>query len=133
MRFVPRRTLAGKITIQTQQDPDKPNPTFLPYANEVAQRLADKTGGIAQSWAGEVLLNTPVTAHILGGAVTAIDPSRGVIDMNHRVFGYQNLLVCDGAAVPANPGVNPSLTITAMAERAMANVPERHLTGWSAG
>jgi cholesterol oxidase len=131
MRFVPHRTLTGKITIQTQQDPDKPNPTFLPYANDVAQRLADKTGGIAQSWAGEVLLNTPVTAHILGGAVTAIDPSRGVIDMNHRVFGYQNLLVCDGAAVPANPGVNPSLTITAMAERAMAAVPERHLTDWS--
>jgi cholesterol oxidase len=133
MRFVPRRTLTGKITIQTQQDPEKPNPTFLPYANKVAQRLADKTGGIAQSWAGEVLLNTPVTAHILGGAITAIDPSRGVIDMNHRVFGYQNLLVCDGAAVPANPGVNPSLTITAMAERAMVTVPERHLTGWSAG
>jgi hypothetical protein len=64
-----------------------------------------------------------VTAHILGGAVTAVDPSRGVIDMEHRVFGYQNLLVCDGAAVPANPGVNPSLTITAMAERAMAAVP----------
>src|SRR5262249_8022618 len=82
----PRRTLTGKITIQPQQDPDKPNPTFLPYANEVAQRLADKTGGIAQSWAGEVLLNTPVTAHILGGAITAIDASRGVIDMNHRVF-----------------------------------------------
>jgi cholesterol oxidase len=125
MRFVPRRTLTGRIGIQTQQDPEKPNPTFLPYANEVAQRLADKTGGIAQSWAGEVLLNTPVTAHILGGAVTAVDPSRGVIDMNHCVFGYRNLLVCDGAAVPANPGVNPSLTITAMAERAMAAIPDR--------
>jgi cholesterol oxidase len=125
MRFVPRRGLTGKIHIQTQQDADNPNPTFLPYANEVAQRLADKTGGIAQSWISEVLLGTPVTAHILGGAVTAVDPSRGVIDMNHRVFGYQNLMVCDGAAVAANPGVNPALTITAMAERAIAAVPRR--------
>jgi cholesterol oxidase len=133
MRFVPRRGLTGKVRIQTQQDTDHPNPTFLPYANEVAQRLADKTGGIAQSWVSEALLATPVTAHILGGAVTAVDPSRGVIDMNHRVFGYRNLLVCDGAAVPANPGVNPSLTITAMAERAMAAIPERKLTDWSGG
>ena len=61
----------------------------------------------------------PVTAHILGGAVPAADASRGVIDMDHRVFGYENLLVCDGSAIPANPGVNPSLTITAMTERVM--------------
>jgi cholesterol oxidase len=133
IRFVPHRGLTGKIRIQTQQDADHPNPTFLPYANEVAQRLADKTGGIAQSWVSEALLGTPVTAHILGGAVTAVDPSRGVIDMNHRVFGYRNLMVCDGAAVPANPGVNPSLTITAMAERAMSTVPPRDLTDWSVG
>jgi cholesterol oxidase len=123
MRFVPKRRLLGGVRLQTQQDPEHPNPTFLPLANEIAQRMADLTGGIAQSWITEAALNTPVTAHILGGAVTAVDPSRGVIDMEHRVFGYQNLLVCDGAAVPANPGVNPSLTITAMAERAMAAVP----------
>jgi cholesterol oxidase len=133
MRFVPRRGLTGKVRIQTRQDTEHPNPTFLPYANEVAQRLADKTGGIAQSWVSEALLATRVTAHILGGAVTAVDPSRGVIDMNHRVFGYRNLLVCDGAAVPANPGVNPSLTITAMAERAMAAVTPRNLTDSSGG
>jgi cholesterol oxidase len=62
---------------------------------------------------------------LIGGAVVATDPTRGVIDMNHRVFGYTNLLVTDGAAVPANLGVNPSLTITAMAERAMAAVPAK--------
>src|SRR5262249_6575405 len=133
IRFVPRRGLTGKVRIQTQQDPDNPMPTFLPYANEMAQRLAEKTGGIAQSWISEAVLNTPITAHILGGAVTAIDPSRGGIYMNHPGFGYQKLLICDRAAVPANPGVNPSLTITAMAERAMSAVPERHLTDWSAG
>jgi cholesterol oxidase len=68
-------------------------------------------------------MNTPSTAHILGGAVIGADPSTGVIDRDHRVFGYENLLVCDGAAVPANVGVNPSLTITALAERAMSRVP----------
>ena len=68
------------------------------------------------------MLSTPSTAHILGGAVIAGDPSGGVIDARQRVFGYENLLVCDGAAIPANVGVNPSLTITALAEYAMSEV-----------
>ena|SRR5271166_119404 len=126
LSLVPKRSrLGGRLRLTTRQDAEHPNPTFLPLANEVAQRLADATGGIAQSWISEAALNIPVTAHILGGAVPATDPSRGVVDMNHRVFGYQNLLVCDGSTVPANPGVNPALTITAMAERAMAAVPTR--------
>jgi cholesterol oxidase len=76
-----------------------------PRARSRVQTVADRpySAGIAQSWFGEALLNSPVTAHILGGAITAVDPSRGVIDMNHRVFGYQNLLVCDGAAVRPTP------------------------------
>ncbi len=65
----------------------------------------------------------PTTAHILGGAVVGADPSRGVVDSHNRVFGYENLLVTDGAAMPANPGVNPSLTITAKAEHAMSRIP----------
>jgi cholesterol oxidase len=71
----------------------------------------------------EAIFSIPTTAHILGGAVIGRDRQAGVIDENHRVFGYKNLLVCDGSAVPANIGVNPSLTITALAERAMAHVP----------
>ncbi|UTI66691.1 GMC family oxidoreductase [Paraconexibacter antarcticus] len=126
MRFVPKRRLPGaRLKITTRQDPEHPNPRFLPMANEVTQRLADASGGIAQSWVTEALLGIPVTAHLLGGVVPAADASRGVIDLDHRVFGYENLLVCDGAAIPANPGVNPSLTITAMAERAMAAVPAK--------
>jgi cholesterol oxidase len=70
----------------------------------------------------EAVLNTPSTAHILGGAIIGADPSRGVIDARQRVFGYENLLVCDGSAIPANVGVNPSLTITALAEHAMSHV-----------
>ena len=71
----------------------------------------------------EAVANIPTTAHILGGAVIGHDPSTGVVDRRNRIFGYENLLVCDGAAMPANPGVNPSLTITALAEHAMTHVP----------
>ena len=65
----------------------------------------------------------PSTAHILGGAVIAGDPSQGVVDARGQVFGYENLLITDGSALPANPGVNPSLTITALAEHTIAQVP----------
>ena len=71
----------------------------------------------------EALANIPSTAHVLGGAAIGADRRAGVVDARQRVFGYENLLVCDGAAVPANVGVNPSLTITAMAEHAMSHVP----------
>ena len=65
----------------------------------------------------------PMTAHLLGGAVMGSDAEHGVIDEQLRVFGYENLIVCDAAALPANPGVNPALTITALAEHAMSYVP----------
>jgi cholesterol oxidase len=119
----PKRTLGGRIRLQTQQDPDRPNPTFIPVANHFAAWLAERTGGIAQSSVMEATLNIPSTAHILGGAVIGADPSSGVVDARQCVFGYENLLVCDGSAIPANVGVNPSLTITALAEHAMAHVP----------
>jgi cholesterol oxidase len=75
---------------------------------------------VPQSSLTEALANIPTTAHILGGVVIAEGPEQGVVDSRHRVFGYENLLVCDGSVVPANVGVNPSLTITALAERAMS-------------
>jgi cholesterol oxidase len=117
------RTRSGDVRLQTEQDPEKPNPTFIPVANEAAEWLARRTGGIAQSSVMEATMNIPSTAHILGGAVIARDAEHGVVDARQRVFGYENLLVCDGAAVPANVGVNPSLTITALAEHAMSHVP----------
>ncbi|HWT90787.1 MAG TPA: GMC oxidoreductase, partial [Solirubrobacterales bacterium] len=119
----PKRLPSGNVILQTEQDPEKPNPTFIPVANEAAEWLAERTGGVAQSSVTEALFNVPTTAHILGGAVIGHDPEDGVVDSNQRVFGYENLLVCDGSAVPANVGVNPSLTITALAEHAMAAVP----------
>jgi cholesterol oxidase len=123
MRLVPKRSLLGGLRLQTQQDPERPNPTFIPVANEAAKRIAKKIDGIPQSGVTEALLNIPTTAHILGGAVIGADPSTGVVDRHLKVFGYDNLMVCDGAAIPANVGVNPSLSITALAEWAMSHVP----------
>jgi cholesterol oxidase len=71
----------------------------------------------------EILFNVPGTAHCLDGCVMADSPERGVVDFRNRVFGYKNMYVCDGSVVGANLGVNPSLTITALAERAMSYVP----------
>ncbi len=119
----PKLKRSGNVWLQTEQDPEKPNPTFIPVANEAAEWLAERTGGVAQSSMTEALLNVPTTAHILGGAVIGHGPEDGVVDARQRVFGYENLLVCDGSAVPANVGVNPSLTITALAEHAMEQIP----------
>jgi cholesterol oxidase len=118
----PRKGPFGSFWLQTEQDPERPNPTFIPVANQAADWFAKRTGGIAQSSFMEAMFNIPSTAHILGGAVIAPDPSGGVVDADQRVFGYENLLVCDGAAIPANVGVNPSLTITALAEHAMSRI-----------
>jgi cholesterol oxidase len=117
----PRR-LGKRIMLTTRQNSQHPNPTFIPVANQAAEILADEIGGVAQSNLPEALLNTPATAHILGGAVIAADPEHGVVDRHQRAFGYHNLLVCDGSVLPASPGVNPSLTITALAEHAMSHV-----------
>jgi cholesterol oxidase len=126
MRLVPKRKLLSRgVRLQSEQDPNRPNPTYIPAAGKAAEWFARRTGGVAQSGITESALNIPTTAHILGGAVIGADPDRGVVDSRNRVFGYENLLVCDGAAIPANPGVNPSLTITALAEHAMSHVPPK--------
>ena len=96
----PRKGPLGSFWLQTEQDPERPNPTFIPVANQAAEWFAKRTGGIAQSSLFEALFNIPSTAHILGGAVIAPDPERGVVDARQRVFGYQNLLVCDGCGGP---------------------------------
>jgi cholesterol oxidase len=119
---VKRRLPGGGVALTTEQDPEHPNPVGLPVAYDVARWFAQRIGGVATNGVTEAIFAIPSTAHILGGAVIGHGPGSGVIDARHRVFGYENLLVCDGAAVPANVGVNPSLTITAMAERAMTFV-----------
>jgi cholesterol oxidase len=120
---VKRRLPGGGVALTTEQDPDNPNPEFVPVAYDAARWFARRLNGTAQAGSTEGILAIPSTAHILGGAVIGASPETGVVDQRNRVFGYENLLVCDGAAIPANVGVNPSLTITALAERAMAAVP----------
>ena len=97
----------------------------IPEASELAGRIAEKINGDSYSLITETLLNTPTTAHILGGCCMGTSSDNGVIDRNHRVFGYDGLYVIDGSAISANPGVNPSLTITALAERAMSLIPNK--------
>jgi cholesterol oxidase len=103
-----------------------PAPTpFIPEALDLAARFARETGGKPLASITETWLGIPSTAHILGGATMGLSAENGVIDKDHRVFGYDNMWVCDGSAVSANPGVNPSLTITALSERAMSKVAKK--------
>jgi cholesterol oxidase len=95
-------------------------PTYIPKANEFARRFAEIAGGTAMSMLPEILFDIPGTAHCIGGCVIADSPERGVVNEHQRVFGYRNMYICDGSVVAANLGVNPSLTITALAERAMS-------------
>jgi cholesterol oxidase len=102
----------------------EPNPTWIPAGNDATRRLAAKIGGFPGGTWGEVF-DVPMTAHIIGGAAIGNSPETGVIDAYHRVYGHEGLHVVDGAAISANLGVNPSLTIAAQAERAMSFWPNR--------
>jgi cholesterol oxidase len=115
-----RRGLVSRLS------PGSEPPTgSIPEALDLARRFAAKVGGVVMTMFTETLLGTPTTAHILGGACMGASSETGVIDSQHKVFGYDGLYVIDGSAVSANPGVNPSLTITALAERAMSFIPPK--------
>ena len=106
-------------------------PAYIPRANEFAETFARVTGGTAMSMVPEILFDVPGTAHCLGGCVIAGSPDQGVVDGRHRLFGYKNAYVCDGSVIAANLGVNPSLTITALTERAMSFIPPASKTSWN--
>ena len=122
MRLTLRRRPWGWGLASQLQSGTRP-PTYMPLANLLAERLAAKMGGTAGSVLPEVLLDTSTTAHILGGATMGATPEDGVCDAQGRVFGHPGLFIADGSLVPANLGVNPSLTITALAEHVMAGIP----------
>jgi cholesterol oxidase len=122
IRLLRKRGLFGR-RLSSEQGHGEPNPTYIPVANEAARQTAKVIDGFGSSSMNEVLFDTPLTAHILGGAPIGPDAEHGVIDAYHRVFGHEGLHVIDGAAIGANLGVNPSLTITAMAERAVSMWP----------
>ncbi len=101
------------------------SPAYIPIANEVTRRLARKMNGSPLSSLPETLFNASTTAHILGGCCMGQSPEKGVVGFNGEVFGYPNLFVADGSVVPANLGVNPSLTITALSEYIMSQLPPK--------
>lgn len=105
-------------------------PTFIPQANSFAEKLSQELGGTPRTSLGEIFLNVPSTAHILGGAKMGADPNDGIIDYRCRVFNYKNMYVCDGSMIGANLGVNPSLTITALTEHAMSHIKPASETDW---
>ncbi|GGW09185.1 cholesterol oxidase [Streptomyces narbonensis] len=114
----------GKGLLTARQGHGAPNPVQIPEATRAATLLAEEINGFAGSNIGE-LMGTPLTAHFLGGCPIGADAESGVIDPYHRLFGHPGISVVDGAAVSANLGVNPSLTITAQAERAMSFWPNK--------
>jgi len=118
-----KRGLLG-FRLKTKQGEGEPNPDWIPLAHDVARRYAKKIDGDALGMYADAF-NIPSTAHYIGGCVMGLTPDEGVIDPYQRLYGHAGLHVVDGSAVSANLGVNPSLTITAQAERAMAFWPNR--------
>lgn len=103
----------------------KAAPTYLPVANQVTRAVAEALGGKPMNLLPESMGGMSTTAHVLGGASIGGSAESGVVDINHEVFGHPGLFVADASVIPANVGVNPSLTITAMAERFAARWPDR--------
>ena len=140
MSLLYMRTLDGSLQLKLGRTPrtgfrrglttgrgeGEPPAANIPEADELAERVAEKLDGLPTSMVTETLFGVPSTAHILGGCCMGDAPQNGVIDHRHRVFGYEGLYVIDGSAISANPGVNPSLTITALAERAMSFIPAKN-------
>ncbi|HEY3445962.1 MAG TPA: GMC family oxidoreductase [Myxococcales bacterium] len=128
LRVVRRRRwwwpFSKALTSKPSDETGRRNPSYIPVANEFARRVAGKIDGWPVSAINEVLLDVPTTAHILGGAAIGDSPETAVCDARHQVFGHPGLYVVDGSSVPVNLGVNPSLTITALAEKAMSAIPQ---------
>jgi cholesterol oxidase len=118
------RTWFGGTKLTSRQGHGPPNPSWVPVANETMRRIAAKIGGFPLGNVGEIV-DAPMTAHFIGGCVIGETAATGVVDAYHRVFGHPGLHILDGSAISANLGVNPALTITAQAERAVAMWPNK--------
>lgn len=120
-----RLALSGRRLRSRPEDGAPPPPPDFPAAADVLRRFARKTGGVPQVSVAGALLGVSTTAHILGGAVIGRDADEGVVGLDGRAFGHEGLMILDGSIVPGNLGVNPSLTIAALAENAMSRVPPK--------
>jgi cholesterol oxidase len=127
LRLVRRRRLIWPFTksLTSTLTSGEPTPVYIPVANQVAHRVARKIDGFPRSSINDSLLEAPITGHIMGGCTMGKTAEEGVIDLENRVFGVQNLRVVDASMIPVNLGVNPSLTITALSERAMSLIPPK--------
>lgn len=123
IRVRPKRGLFG-WHLTSKNSADHPNATWIPVANQTAKLIAEKYKGIAAGHLGD-LINAPFTAHFVGGAIISDSPRNGVVDPYHRVWNYPTMHIVDGSTLTANLGVNPSLTITAQAERALSMWPNK--------
>jgi len=119
-----KRNLLGRHTITSGPGHGARNPTWIPVGNEATRRVAEKINGVAGGSTGEIA-NIPMTAHFIGGCAIGDSPETGVIDPYHRLYGHDGIFVVDGSSISANLGVNPSLTITAQAERAASLWPNK--------
>lgn len=120
------RIKRGRLTsLRTVMEKGPKPSSFIPEARSLANRYRKLVNGMSFVSFAETLFGIPTTAHILGGACMGASPEEGVINANNEVFGYQNMLICDGSMISANPGVNPSLSITAISERAMSIIPTK--------
>ncbi len=120
------RTAFRRGLVTELDDPTQAPAAFIEEATDIAHRFSDKVGGVTTNTASETIFGVPSTAHILGGACMGDSAETGVIDRDHEVFNYPGMYVIDGSSISANPGVNPSLTITALAERATARMAEKY-------
>ena len=123
--FSTRSRLTGRWTLTSRQGHGRPNPTWIPVANRAVRKMAEVMGGGTAGGSIGEPFNRPMTAHFIGGCTIGDSPETGVIDPFHRVYGHPGLHIVDGSAISANLGVNPSLTITAQSERAMAYWPNK--------
>ena len=125
INVMPKRRLIWPFikTLSSEQASEKKNPVYIPIANDFCRRLAKRVDGIPLSSFSEVYMNASITAHIMGGC--SIEKS--VIDEQNRVNNYKNMFIVDGSMIPANLGVNPALSITALSERAMSFIPVKKL------
>ena len=115
----------GKWRLNSDLSTGKAPSAMMQVARDLASATAREVNGNAFVMATEAITATPTTAHILGGCVIGQSREEGVIDSEQRVFGYENLYICDGSAISSNPGVNPALTITAMTERVMSRISHK--------
>ncbi|MEZ4908187.1 MAG: GMC oxidoreductase [Saprospiraceae bacterium] len=117
--------IGNRILARTKLQDGNPPSAFIPRAHDLAKKYAGNIKGKASTFFLESLFAIPSTAHILGGCPIGENKETGVIDKDQKLFGYDDILVCDGSAMSSNPGVNPSLTITAMTEYTMSKIPRK--------